>query len=96
MKKLMAVWDGLCWLLSILMPGFVHRVVPHPYSMAVCVAVLLFNIAYMVWGRPKREYKTERSQLAIVFETILYVLAPIGGIIVAILYELYDKNPMIY
>lgn len=95
MKKIAAVWDGLCWFLCVTMPGFVHRIVPYPYSMGVCAAVLLFNIAYMVFARHLREYKTDRSQLAIVLETIFYVLAPIAGMVLAVLYEVYDKNPLI-
>ncbi len=95
MKKFAAVWDGLCWFLSVTVPGAVHRIVPHPYSMGVCAAVLLFNIAYMVFARRSRDYKTERSQLTIVLETIFYVLTPIAGIVLAVLYEVYDKNPLI-
>ncbi|MBR3835652.1 MAG: hypothetical protein IKJ69_02540 [Clostridia bacterium] len=95
MKKIAAVWDGLCWFLSVVIPGAVHRVVPHPYSMGVCAAVLILNIAYMVFARPLKYDKTERSQLATVLETIFYVLAPIAGIVLAVMYDVYDKNPLI-
>ncbi|MBQ8575676.1 MAG: hypothetical protein IJ447_06515 [Clostridia bacterium] len=95
MKKLAKIWEILVWACVVAL-NLVNRLVPYPFSVVVCIALLLVNIAYIIFCYRTKAGVADNKRIIQVIEIFCLIIIPIGYIIIAFMYNIKGENPLVW
>lgn len=95
MKKLAKIWEVLGWACVVVLSS-VNRLVPYPFFVVVCIAVLLVNIAYIVFCYRTKSGVADNKRIIQVIEMFFWIMIPIGYIMIAFMYNIKGENPLVW
>ena len=96
MKKTVNIWEGLCWVLTCVMPGVSKYLITYPFSVVACAVVLALNVAYIVFCFKKKQALANHKRICQVLEIAFFVIIPIGFAAILFAYDIKGVNTLVY